>query len=89
MQSYNDIYVQIQEKQLKLFIKALMFYSENEKQNNKNHLLRLQKNMIDNNIIKNMVETLNIQILIKIVLQLYEKLKGQSKNNRECFLSID
>ena len=41
-------------------MRALMLYSENEKQQNKNQLLRLQKNLIDNNIIRNMVETLNI-----------------------------
>lgn len=35
LQSYNDMYVQIQEKQLKLFIKALMFYSENDQQSKK------------------------------------------------------
>ena len=75
LQSYNDMYVQIQEKQLKLFMKALMFYSENEKSNQSNQFLKLQKSKIDNSIIKNMVETLNIQILIKIVLQMHEKLK--------------
>ena len=41
-------------------MRALMLYSENEKQQNKNQLLRLQKNLIDNNIIRNMVETLNV-----------------------------
>ena len=60
-------------------MRALMLYSENEQQQNKNQLLRLQKNLIDNNIIRNMVETLNIQILIKIVLQLYDKLRSHSQ----------
>ena len=54
----------------------------------------MQKNLIDNNIIKNMVETLNIQILIKIVLQLYDKLRQLSHKqdcqiSEDCILSID
>ena len=77
------MYVQIQEKQLKLFMKALMFYSENEKQNQSNQFLKLQKSKIDNSIIKNMVETLNIQILIKIVLQMHEKLKQKDLKESE------
>lgn len=91
LKSYNDMYVQIQEKQLKLFMKALMFYSENEKANNKTQLVKLQKNLIDNNIIKNMVETLNIQILIKIVLQLYDKLRNKNMNreSEDNVLNID
>lgn len=47
--------------------------------------------MIDNNIIKNMVETLNIQILIKIVLQLYDKLRSKNLNrdSEDNVLNID
>ena len=41
-------------------MKALMLYSESERQHNKNRLTRLRKNLIDNDIVKNMVETLNI-----------------------------
>lgn len=69
------MYSEIQDKLFKLYQRELIHYFEEEKSYNKNSQYKLAKHKIDRRIIQNMIETLNIQILVKLILKLFESLR--------------